>query len=639
MMEALCSLLLVLSAFQQPFGALAERKFGCLFEDDLCKPFEICLNDGVFGRCQQVPVIDVFKYEVSTPVLQRLRTILQKLSHKGFTWQDDYTQHVVASELSNIRKVYSLHPETISPDGSSTPRASKQGADNERNYELEKDVNFAKSFQQYLPYLGFVQQPALSSLYSRTKAEKSPIKNDNIQSDRFRGLVQQQFQTSPPVAAFAPMSRQKYPENLPSKAFNSPPADKFPQQVEAELDRKSLLAALKTYVDQKVPAQNLDNASPSGRSKASRLYPSRFLPPQINQFDGKLTQEDEDADFKMKMPFLQRPGIKVLRPNMGNQIFKPGSPQGKPKDPLSAVDESFIQNVVKELGKHNVNIDNFNPKELDELANIIADTLQIVDGAENGARKVEGERGDPELKRVIPWEPGQNGDGSTEKDTGTNEDDDQFEEKEKNLSGKMEDFLKQNIASEKPVAEDLMADESSNMESKKSQDSPALSSSEEEEDKVGIENVKSETFTRELSVRKKMNSELDSREQTKLKYWMLGSLNEDESAYEAFQRRKGDGLQLEVKSPDNDQYGYIVTNKDHLSVEKGLELIKDVADLLKLQMSAFSDVETLPVPAIKPQGTSGEEPGTSHAARLFHAPLLMDVQTQFSEEEEQQQPP
>nr|XP_014351167.1 PREDICTED: receptor-type tyrosine-protein phosphatase N2 [Latimeria chalumnae] len=85
MMELLYSILFVLSAFHNRLLVFADRKFGCLFEDDLCKHFEICINDGLFGRCQRVPVIDVYRYEVSPPILQHLRTILQKLSHRGTT--------------------------------------------------------------------------------------------------------------------------------------------------------------------------------------------------------------------------------------------------------------------------------------------------------------------------------------------------------------------------------------------------------------------------------------------------------------------------------------------------------------------------------------------------------------------------
>nr|XP_033787491.1 receptor-type tyrosine-protein phosphatase N2 isoform X2 [Geotrypetes seraphini] len=590
MMEVLCLALLVLSALQHPFAVLADRKFGCLFEDDLCRPFESCLNDGVFGRCQQVPVTDVFKYEVSLSVLRHLRTILQKLSQKGLTWQDDYTQHVIANELSNIPKVYSQYAETISLDGSNKPRASKHSKENENQYELEKDVNFAKSLQQYLGFMP--QSAALSNLYQRTKAKNPPIMSDNIPSDHLRDYMLRKSQALPSVVAFPQMSFQKYPETLSQKTFTLSPAEKFPPQAEAELDRKSFLAALKAYVDQKKTTKPFDNTNPSGRTKALHRYPNRFLPSHINQVDGVLPKEDEDNNFKMKTPLLQRPGAKMLRPNMGKLVFKSGSPQENPKDPLSTVDESFIQNVVKELGKHKVNIDHFSPKELDELANIIADTLQAVDAAEGGPGTI-GQRADLELKRVVPWGPGQRTDGPMDKDRGTNEDHDQFGKKEKGLGGEMEDSLNQNAADEKSGAEDLMADEFFNAEPKKSKDSLALSLSSAEDEKVGIENVKSETFPRELTVKKKMSSELDSKELEKLQYWIEGTLNEDESGYKETQRGKGEGLQLEVKSSNNNEYGYIVTNKDPLSVEKGLELIKNVADLLKLQMSAFSDVDVL----------------------------------------------
>lgn len=40
-------------------------------------------TDGVFGRCQKVPAMDFYRYEVSPVALQRLRVALQKLSGTG----------------------------------------------------------------------------------------------------------------------------------------------------------------------------------------------------------------------------------------------------------------------------------------------------------------------------------------------------------------------------------------------------------------------------------------------------------------------------------------------------------------------------------------------------------------------------
>ena len=41
------------------------------------------LSDGVFGRCQEFPAMDVLRYEVSPGVLQHLTATLQKLSRTG----------------------------------------------------------------------------------------------------------------------------------------------------------------------------------------------------------------------------------------------------------------------------------------------------------------------------------------------------------------------------------------------------------------------------------------------------------------------------------------------------------------------------------------------------------------------------
>lgn len=39
--------------------------------------------DGVFGRCQKVPVMDTYRYEVPPGALLHLKVTLQKLSRTG----------------------------------------------------------------------------------------------------------------------------------------------------------------------------------------------------------------------------------------------------------------------------------------------------------------------------------------------------------------------------------------------------------------------------------------------------------------------------------------------------------------------------------------------------------------------------
>ncbi|XP_038246183.1 receptor-type tyrosine-protein phosphatase N2 isoform X2 [Dermochelys coriacea] len=573
-------------------GAAAEARFGCLFEDDLCESFEICLNDGAFGRCQRVPVIDVYKYEISPSILQHLRIILEKLSHRGFTWQDDYMQHVIALEFSNIHKIHHWRPDSFLSDGSDTLRTSKRSAaDNERKYELEKDVDLAKSLQQYLAYLGILSQPAAANLYPRMKNDKASVK-DNIQSDFIIDYMMQKSKGKAPA-----LIHQKSAENPALRTFNQPQLDNFPTESDAELDRNALISALRAYVAQKMAAQNNDKSS-IGRTKWSHLYANRFRSSQTGHFDGTFAKE-ETEDFKMNQPFLQRPGTVVLGPSSEMLSYKSASPQADPKDPLNAVDEKFIQDILKDLKKHKVNVDNLSPLELDEMADIIADAIQVVDVAkekQNGAEKFEGESTKAEIKEVdaqggADYETGLMDANFNIQDNGEHEEDARADKKENNFGLKLMDFL-----NEKSLTQNLpdkpTSEESFKTETKKSEDSDSSSSSEEEM-KVGVENVKSETFSRELAAEKKTEYEPDSKELNEIHYWIKNSLMRDESAYEEPQKKMGEGLQLEVKSSEEEEYGYIVTEKDPLNVEKGLELIKDVADLLKLQMSDFDDVNTL----------------------------------------------
>ncbi|MED6266307.1 hypothetical protein CHARACLAT_000734 [Characodon lateralis] len=63
--------------------AVCDRKFGCLFEEDLCAQYEFCVSDGVFGRCQDLAGAELYTYDISSSALQRLRILLQNLAHRG----------------------------------------------------------------------------------------------------------------------------------------------------------------------------------------------------------------------------------------------------------------------------------------------------------------------------------------------------------------------------------------------------------------------------------------------------------------------------------------------------------------------------------------------------------------------------
>ncbi|XP_027504182.1 receptor-type tyrosine-protein phosphatase N2 [Corapipo altera] len=568
-------------------GAAAEARIGCLFEDDLCKSFEICVNDGIFGRCQRVPVIDIYKYDISPPVLQHLKIILEKLSHRGFTWRDDYTQHVIGQELSTIHKIHSRRLDVFASEGSDAVRTFGQNADNERNYDGENDVNLAKSLQQYLKYLGILSQSASTNLYPRKTSDKASVKS-YIYNDPIRYYARQNPKERAPPLAHPSKSHQQLAENLRGRTFSQSQTEKFSPESEMGLDQKALMAALHTYITQNLSAQSSDK-SPHSRTKGSQVYADRFYSTQVSPFDGSFAK-GKGEDFKMKKLFQPRPASGVLRPTPEVLSHKSAS-QDDPKDPLSVVDETLIKDVLKDLEKHQVNVENLSSTELDEIADTIATAIQSVDiqqETQNGAGKTKEDKTEAQTNKgdaqgKAEFQMGLMENSINIPDNGVHEASARTDKEEN--TAKLIKFLNENALSEN-VPKDLGPEESTKTETKKSEETDSS-----EEINAGVENVKSETFSRELTTAE--NSESDSKDPSKTSYWIKNALMQDGNSYEKPQKNMGQGLQLEVKSSEEKEYGYIVTVKDPLSVEKGLELIKEVADLLKLQMSVFDDVNVL----------------------------------------------
>nr|XP_013808033.1 PREDICTED: receptor-type tyrosine-protein phosphatase N2 [Apteryx mantelli mantelli] len=404
--------------------------------------------------------------------------------------------------------------------------------------------------------------------------------------------MRQKPKESAPALAHASTAHQQHAENLHGRTFSQLSPDKLPPESEMELDQKNLIAALHTYITQNLSAQSYDKRPPS-RTKGSHVYADRLYPSQVSHFDGTFTKGKAE-DFEMKKQLQPRPAPGVL--GLSSEILnQKSSSQDKPKDPLSAVDETLIKDVLKDLEKHRVNVENLSSLELDEIADTIADAIQAVDiqeEREEGAGKTREDKTEGEMKKG-------GAQGTAEVQTGLMENsvniaDNGVREasartdKEENTA-KLVNFLNENALPEN-MPKELIPEESTKTETKKSEDTDSPSSSSEEIN-AGVENVKSETFSRELTAAK--DTESDSKEPSETHYWIQNALMKDENPYEELQKKTGHDLQLEVKSSKEKDYGYIVTAKDPLSVEKGLELIKEVADLLKLQMSAFDDVNVL----------------------------------------------
>ncbi|XP_058153601.1 receptor-type tyrosine-protein phosphatase N2 isoform X2 [Dasypus novemcinctus] len=539
-------------------GRQPPGRFGCLFEDDLCRSSEVCVNDGVFGRCQRIPVIDIYQYEVSPVVLQHLRATLQKLSRTGFTWQDEYTQHVMAQELSNLPKTHPRHLETSSRERSNTARTSRQNVDKERRYSLENDITLTKTLQQYLPYLGLLSQASASSVYARMKNDKSPIKSDEPFPESILTYVTQKSKGSSSALTYPPMSPANYPDDLPLRTLSQLQPDELSPKVDGGLDRQNLIAALSAYAAQKPAPADPDEETPSKEGAPGALY-------------------------------LLRARLQALRPVLASAALQrwPSSPADA-RDPLGTSDEAFIQNLLKDLKKHQVNVDNLSPLELDEMAQVIVNVLHGVETGdqESMGREAEGRpRQRADSSAAALYEDDKKAEDSLQ-DNRAQEEDDKVYEEIKHLNVKPGDLLMEPRSQYLPEA----PTKSFKTEIKKSEDSESSLSSEEEN--AGVENVKSQTYSKELfdktpSSKSSVDGFVDYQN------WIQGGLKQDENFPVGAGKQPGEGLQLEVKSSDEEEYGYIVTENDPLSPEKGKKLLEDIAHLLKVPTSTFADVTVL----------------------------------------------
>ncbi|NXI90461.1 PTPR2 phosphatase, partial [Psophia crepitans] len=135
------------------------------------------------------------------------------------------------------------------------------------------------------------------------------------------------------------------------------------------------MAALHTYITQNLSAQSNDKSSHS-RTKGSHSYADRFYSSQVSPFDETFAKGKVE-DFKMKKLFQPRPASGVLGPTP-EMLSHESDSQDDPKDPLSVVDETLIKDVLKDLEKHQVNVENLSSTELDEIADTIANAIQTV---------------------------------------------------------------------------------------------------------------------------------------------------------------------------------------------------------------------------------------------------------------------
>ncbi|KAK3513701.1 hypothetical protein QTP70_028906 [Hemibagrus guttatus] len=111
------------------------------------------------------------------------------------------------------------------------------------------------------------------------------------------------------------------------------------------------------------------------RYQSDTVYNTQQL---LDGSDFALTALKQYVSQKMSSGQRSRPKPEPVFP-------KGGSSQLLAKKPLTPIDETFIRNVLRSVGRHNVDVESLSAADLDQLASLIADALQLVEKqAENG---------------------------------------------------------------------------------------------------------------------------------------------------------------------------------------------------------------------------------------------------------------
>ncbi|XP_031163485.1 receptor-type tyrosine-protein phosphatase N2-like isoform X2 [Sander lucioperca] len=552
--------LLLLLASLNCFPAAADMRLGCLFENGLCSPYEICLNDGMFGRCHPVPVKEVYTYDVSPSVVQHFRTLLEKLSNRGLTWEDDTTQQLLSKELSKLRRVPYRPQNGAVYNTDSRPVAGAMDPVDQRVKPVE--VELSRNLQTYLQRLGLL--PKTPSASSLSKG------GDRFPMDSYRSKAQIPAQKSSPsslspLLSFLPLQKQR------------PPADQLlTKQAEGDL----LLGALRQYL-------------------------SRHL----SLYGGGVSPEEQEAPSPHQRPFYanvkENSGLK--KETSKSRLLKLGRTQGASvKDPLTSVDERFIKNVLKSVGRHHVDVDGLTVQDLGQLSSLIADALQVVDQDQGLNRDLIHARPGPRDLRK-----------EEEEEAARDEEEEKLLEKTPTLKPhestpivpaalqERHTDTEEHIVKDKPEGGNLFTkllaylDKTSFNASPPARNRDVVAMETPIGQQVGLENVQSRTSGAGVTVQKK-DATQSVEEVSEVQGWIKevapppASLVYEEPHEKTMHVPE---LQLDVKASrtkaDDDIFGYVITDTDGLQTDEGLHLMEILARMSKIQMTDFAELSVV----------------------------------------------
>uniref|UniRef100_UPI0037E96F76 receptor-type tyrosine-protein phosphatase N2-like n=1 Tax=Semicossyphus pulcher TaxID=241346 RepID=UPI0037E96F76 len=523
----------------------------------------------MFGKCHSVPLKEVYTYDVSPSVVQRFRTLLEKLSDRGLTWEDDTTQQVLSKELSKLRRnpYRPQNGQVYTTD--SRPAAEAMDPVDQRVKPVE--VELSRNLQTYLQRLGLL--PKTSSASSLSAPGKSDRFQSGVPADFYRSQAQPSSQRSSsssfsPVSSFLPLQKQR-----------PPPDQLLATQAEGDL----LLGALRQYL--------------SGH---------------LSPHSGGVSPDEQEAPSSRLRPFYSN-GIENSGLKTDPRLLKVGRTQGAlVKDPLTSVDERFIEKVLKNVGRQHLDVDDLTQQDLDQLSSLIADALQVVDkdqGLNRGPTRVrpgprdleeeprgteEGEEEafrDEEEEKLLESAPTLKPQESTpvvpaalkERQTDAEEQSVKDKPESGNLFTKLLAYLDKTSSNASPSA--------------RTRDDVSMESPRGHQ--VGLENVQSRTSEAGMTVQKKDTTQ-SVEEVSEVQGWIKevapppAALVYDEPHKKTIHVPE---LQLDVKGgrkkADDDVFGYVITDTDGLQTDEGLHLMEILARRAKIQMTDFAELSVV----------------------------------------------
>ncbi|XP_061587941.1 LOW QUALITY PROTEIN: receptor-type tyrosine-protein phosphatase N2-like [Cololabis saira] len=528
-------LLLILLASLERVPVSADRRYGCLFESELCSSYEICVNDGMFGRCHSVPVKEGYTYDVSPSVVQRFRVLLEKLSNRGLTWEDDATQRVLSKELSKLRRIPSRPPQK-GPVYSASSRPAAEAMDPQDQRVKPVEVELSKNLQDYLQRLGLL--PKKASAAGLGAAGTSDLFQSGTSAGSY-GSYGSSRPKSPPSrysapSSFQPLEKQRAPSG---------------QLLALQADGDHLLGAL-------------------GRYLSGQEAPPRRL------------------------------GLE----NSKSRLLKAGGTRGA-SAPLTSVDERFIENVVKNVGREHVDVDGLTPHDLDQLSGLIAEALQVVDrdrdrdlsrGRGAALRDLEGERSDgqeEEHERLLATAPTLKPLESSAAPPAA-------------LQERRSDAEKVSVKDEADGAglvAKLLAylDKTSLISLPSARSGYDVAAEMPGGRQVGLETVQSRTSESGVTVQKK-DATQSVEEVSAVESWIKEVVPPPASLVYDEPRRKTvqvPELQLDVsaarKKAADDVFGYVITDTDGLQTDEGLHLMELLARRAKIRMTDLAELSVV----------------------------------------------